>query len=222
MELVGTGKEVLDRAAWAPPDLVLLSLELPDMAGTEALSRLRERSGAPVIALAPEDSEALEVAALDAGADDCVSKPVRIAGLLARVRAQLRRAGERAAGARVVEAGDLRVDLRLREASVRGEAVLLTPMEWELLRELALRPDRVVPRRGLVERVWGREYGDDTQGLRTLVRQLRKKLEPDPAEPRYILTEARVGYRLCTRQPRPEPRLPHLGHRPPLGADAFA
>ncbi len=200
---VGTasaGKEALKWAAQHNPELVLLDLGLPDMDGIDVLGRLRGWSDAPVIVISARTEERERVRALDSGADDYMTKPFGMEELLARTRANLRRVGPPQAGpdSGVLELGRLRIDTAAHKVTVDGSEVRLTPIEWGLLWELASSAGRVVEHRRLQERVWGGDYAIGTEGLRTYIKQLRKKLEPDPTRPRYIQNEPGVGYVLRT------------------------
>lgn len=193
---VGLGQEGLVKAACWHPDLVVLDLGLPDMDGIEVIRRLREWSAVPIIVLSVRERESEKIAALDAGADDYVTKPFGLGELVARMRAALRRA----AGSRdepLVRTGGLTVDLAHRTVTVDGREVKLTPTEYEILKHLAMNPGRVVTHRQLLRAIWGPGYDEETHYLRVYVSQLRRKVEPDPARPRYILTEPGVGYRLA-------------------------
>jgi two-component system, OmpR family, KDP operon response regulator KdpE len=185
VETADTAEGALAALAANPPDAVVLDLVLPDGSGTAVCRELRTWSSAPVIVLSVVGDEAEKVAALDAGADDYVTKPFGVEELLARLRAALRRAD--APADPVVEVGELRIDLEKRSVSVGGEPVQLTPHEFALLRVLTM----------LLREVWGRGYGDESHYLHVYVSQLRRKLEPDPARPRFILTEPGAGYRLA-------------------------
>ncbi|MEW5935355.1 MAG: response regulator [Bacillota bacterium] len=192
---VGLGQEGLAKAACWRPDLVVLDLGLPDIDGLEVIRRLREWSAVPIIVLSVRERESEKIAALDAGADDYVTKPFGLGELLARMRAALRRA----AGSRdepLVRAGGLTVDLAHRTVTVDGREVKLTPTEYEILKHLAMNPGRVLTHRQLLRAIWGPGYEEETHYLRVYVSQLRRKVEPDPARPRYIVTEPGVGYRL--------------------------
>ena len=195
VETAETAEQALTALAANPPDAVVLDLVLPDGSGTEVTRELRTWSSAPVIVLSVVGDEAEKVAALDAGADDYVTKPFSIEELLARLRAALRRAD--APAEPVVELGDLRIDLEKRAVSVGGEPVQLTPHEFALLRVLARNPGKLLTHAALLREVWGRGYGDESHYLHVYVSQLRRKLEADPARPRYILTEPGAGYRLA-------------------------
>jgi two-component system KDP operon response regulator KdpE len=195
VETAATAEEALIALAANPPDAVVLDLVLPDGSGTQVTRELRTWSSAPVIVLSVVGDEAEKVAALDAGADDYVTKPFSIEELLARLRAALRRAD--APSEPIVEVGDLRIDLEKRAVSVAGEPVQLTPHEFALLRVLARNPGKLLTHAALLREVWGRGYGDESHYLHVYVSQLRRKLEADPARPRYILTEPGAGYRLA-------------------------
>jgi two-component system KDP operon response regulator KdpE len=192
---VGLGQEGLAKAACWRPDLVVLDLGLPDIDGLEVIRRLREWSAVPIIVLSVRERESEKIAALDAGADDYVTKPFGLGELLARMRAALRRA----AGSRdepLVRTGGLTVDLAHRTVMVDGREVKLTPTEYEILKHLAMNAGRVLTHRQLLRAIWGPGYEEETHYLRVYVSQLRRKVEPDPARPRYIVTESGVGYRL--------------------------
>ncbi len=180
------------------PDLVVTDLAMPNMDGLELCRRLRELSPLPIIVLSVRGEEKTKVEALDAGADDYVTKPFGMDELLARVRAQLRRAQTSAAAeapSTVLEDGDFRVDLEARSVSVRGSEVHLTPKEYDLLVYFVRHAGKVLTHRTLLGAVWGGNYTEQGEYLRVFVGQLRKKIELDPSSPRYILTEPWVGYR---------------------------
>ena len=189
-----TAEQALTQLAVSPPDAVILDLVLPDGRGTDIARELRTWSNVPVIVLSVVGDESEKVAALDAGADDYVTKPFGIDELLARLRAALRRGDP--SGEPVVEIGALRVDLEKRAVHVDGKLVQVTPHEFELLRALARNPGKLMTHSALLREVWGRAYGDESHYLHVYVSQLRRKLEADPARPRYILTEPGAGYRL--------------------------
>jgi two-component system KDP operon response regulator KdpE len=191
-----TAAAALEAAALRPPDAVVLDLRLPDGSGVEVCRRLREWSQAPVVVVSAVDEEEEKIAALDAGADDYVTKPYAVGELLARLRAALRRAAAPAGEPPAVRFGDVEVDLALREVARAGEPVHLTPREYRLLAELARHPGRVLTHRALLSAVWGPEYGSETHYLRVYMANLRRKLEKDPARPRHLVTETGVGYRL--------------------------
>ena len=189
-----TAEQALTRLAVSPPDAVILDLVLPDGRGTDIARELRAWSNIPVIVLSVVGDESEKVAALDAGADDYVTKPFGIDELLARLRAALRRGDP--SGEPVVEIGALSIDLEKRAVHVDGRLVQLTPHEFELLRALARNPGKLMTHSALLREVWGRAFGDESHYLHVYVSQLRRKLESDPARPRYILTEPGAGYRL--------------------------
>ncbi|MDC5697509.1 response regulator transcription factor [Intrasporangium calvum] len=188
------GATALEVAASVDPDLVVLDLGLPDMDGVDVVSTLRRRSSVPVIILSARDSEATKVAALDAGADDYVTKPFGIEELLARVRAAVRRAAP-AEDLATVETATLTIDLRAKRVLRHGVEVRLTPTEWHVLEALARSPGRLVPGRELLREVWGPSYRDETNYLRVYMAQLRRKLEEQPGAPRHLITEPGLGYR---------------------------
>jgi two-component system, OmpR family, KDP operon response regulator KdpE len=189
-----TAETALAAAALRPPDAVILDLVLPDGTGVEVCSELRTWSSAPVIVLSAVGEEHQKIAALDAGADDYVTKPVGIDELLARLRAVLRRTAP--SGDPVIEVGELVVDLEKRAVTMAGEAVHLTPHQFELLRVLAVNDGKLMTHRALLREVWGPTYGNESNLLHVNISQLRRKIEPDRARPRYLLTEPGAGYRL--------------------------
>ncbi len=199
VETAATAESALAAAALNPPDAVILDLVLPDGRGTDVCRELRRWSDAPVLLLSVVGEEREKVAALDAGADDYVEKPFGIDELLARLRAVLRRAAP--AGGPVLEIGELVVDLEKRLVTVAGRPVQLTPHEFELLRVLAQNEGKLLTHPTLLREVWGPAYGDESHYLHVYVSQLRRKIEPDPARPRYLLTEPGAGYRLVSPAP---------------------
>ena len=192
-----TGEDALEAVSREIPNLVLLDMNLPGISGLETCRALRSGSDIPVIILSVRNTEKDKVAALDAGADDYVTKPFGIQELLARIRAALRRSPSAEGGPHLVTAGDLEIDFDARRVRVRGADVRLTPKEFELLRYLVAHAGKPVTHRELLQAVWGPDYGDEPEYLRVFVNQLRKKIEPDPAKPRYLLTEPWVGYRFA-------------------------
>ncbi|HEX2807493.1 MAG TPA: response regulator [Kineosporiaceae bacterium] len=195
VDVAHTGAAALDLAAARPPDLVVLDLGLPDLDGMDVLRALRGWSTVPVVVLSARQTSDDKVEALDAGADDYVSKPFGMAELLARLRAAARRgAGEPAEP--VVETASFTVDLAMRRVLKDGEEVRLTPTEWHLLEILARNAGRVVGRRELLQELRGPYLDRETHYLRVYLAQLRRKLEPDPAHPRHLITEPGIGYRL--------------------------
>jgi two-component system KDP operon response regulator KdpE len=189
-----TGEDALANAAMKPPDAVILDLVLPDKSGTEVTRELRQWSRAPVILLSAVGDETDKVAALDAGADDYVTKPFGIDELLARLRAALRRSAP--GGDPVLEVGELKLDLDRRLATVDGNALSLTPHEFNLLRMFMQNEGKLLTHPAILREVWGPQYHDESHYLHVYVSQLRRKIEPDPARPRYLLTEPGAGYRL--------------------------
>jgi two-component system, OmpR family, KDP operon response regulator KdpE len=195
-----TGEAGLVEAATRQPDLIILDLGLPDLDGLEVIRRLREWASVPIIILSARGQERDKIAALDAGADDYVSKPFGIGELLARMRVALRHAAHGAGdlGESVVEVGELRVDLGRRQVTVAGNAVHLTPIEYRLLATLIRHAGKLLTHQHILREVWGPNQIDQAQYLRVYVAQLRRKLERDPARPRYLLTEPGAGYRLAS------------------------
>jgi two-component system, OmpR family, KDP operon response regulator KdpE len=194
---VGDGARALAAAATEPPDLVILDLGLPDMDGTEVIEGLRGWSQAPIIVLSARQAQGDKVVALDVGADDYMTKPFGMDELLARVRAALRRGGGSGADLPLVETPSFSIDLAAKEARVDGAAVHLTPTEWHVLEVLLRNEGKLVPRTQLLQEVWGPAYETETNYLRVYMAQLRRKLEPDPAHPRHLLTEPGMGYRFA-------------------------
>ncbi len=199
VEVAGTGADALRLAAGRAPDLVVLDLGLPDIEGTEVCRRLRRVSDVPIIVLSARGSEEDKVQALDLGADDYVTKPFGPGELLARIRVALRRvATEATTEAGTITAGDLVVDYDRRRVVRAGTEIRLTPKEFELLSLLARSHDRVLTHRAILAAIWGGNAVEQPEHLWTLVAQLRRKIEPDPAHPRYLISEPWVGYRFST------------------------
>jgi two-component system KDP operon response regulator KdpE len=194
VETAGTAEGALAAAAMRPPEAVILDLVLPDGTGTEVVRQLRTWSSAPVIVLSAVGDEREKVAALDAGADDYVTKPVGIDELIARLRAVMRRALPSAEPVLVI--GRLEVDLEKRELRIDGKPVHLTPHQFDLLRVFASNEGKLLTHRMILQEVWGPGYGSESNLIHVHVSQLRRKIEPDPARPRYLLTEPGAGYRL--------------------------
>lgn len=189
-----TGEEALELMRKERPDLILLDVNMPGMGGLETCREIRRASDAPIIMLTVRNAERDKVAALDAGADDYVVKPFGIEELLARIRAALRRFSPADAVPPFVSK-DLTIDFESRLVNVRGRAVHLTPKEYDVLKYLVGNQGKPLTHRRLLQAVWGPDYGNETENLRVVINQLRKKIEADPARPKYILTEPWVGYR---------------------------
>jgi two-component system KDP operon response regulator KdpE len=200
------GEEALEKFRTESPDLVLLDLNMPGIGGLETCRALRTGSDVPIIVLSVRNSERDKVEALDAGADDYVTKPFGIQELLARIRAAMRRAPGGEQGPRTIRTEDLEIDFDARTARANGKAVRLTPKEFELLRQLVMNGNKAVPHRKLLQAVWGPDYGDEVEYLRVFMNALRKKVEPNPSKPKYLLTEPWVGYRFAV--PEPEAKAP--------------
>lgn len=194
-----TGEEAVDELRAQRFDLVLLDVNMPGMGGLEACKAIRHNFDLPIIMLTVRSAEKDKVEALDAGADDYITKPFSTPELLARIRAALRRTPLAIEGAptRLALADGVEIDFLSRRVAARGREVRLTPKEFDLLRYLVAHANRTVPHRELLQAVWGPEYGGELEYLRVFVNQLRKKIEPRPAHPQYLLTEPWVGYRFC-------------------------
>jgi two-component system, OmpR family, KDP operon response regulator KdpE len=190
-----SAREALDSAAVRPPDAAIVDLVLPDGDGVEVCRSLREWSELPIVVLSAVGEEAEKVRALNAGADDYVTKPFGPSELIARLNAVLRRAVPKDESEPVVAAGGLELDLMAHELRRNGQPVHLTPIEFDLLRTLMRNRGRLMTHRALLTEVWGPAYASDTQTLRVHVANLRRKIEPDPGAPRYITTDPGVGYR---------------------------
>ena len=195
-----TGRDGLTEAKARNPDLILLDLGLPDMDGSEVIRRVREWTTTPIVVLSARDQEQMKVAALDLGADDYVTKPFGVNELLARMRTALRHAARPPGDVLepVFTVGDLKVDLGHRQVFVSGTEIHLTPIEYKLLTTLIRYAGKVMTHRQLLKEVWGPLHVEEGHYLRVYMRQLRNKLEKDPAQPRYLITELGVGYRLRT------------------------
>lgn len=191
-----TGEDALEIAPREMPSLVLLDMNMPGIGGLETCRALRSGSDIPVIILSVRNTEKDKVAALDAGADDYVTKPFGIEELLARIRAALRRSPLSAdSGPRTFHSSDLEIDFSTRQVRAHGVDVRLTPKEFDLLRYLVQNEGKPVTHRELLQAIWGPDYGNEPEYLRVFVNQLRKKIEANPAKPKYILTEPWVGYK---------------------------
>jgi len=189
-----TGEDALESMRKERPDLILLDMNMPGMGGIEACRQIRRTSDAPIIMLTVRNAERDKVAALDAGADDYVVKPFGIEELLARIRAALRRYSPGDTLPSFVSK-DLTIDFETRQMTVRDRIVHLTPKEYDVLKHLVANQGKPLTHRRILQSVWGPDYGEETENLRVVINQLRKKIETDPARPKYILTEPWVGYR---------------------------
>ena len=194
VEEATTKREALDAVSVRPPDAIVLDLVLPDGDGIEVCKEIRRWSQVPIVVLSAVGDERQKVRALDAGADDYVTKPFGSEELLARMRAVLRRRSED--GDSAVRVGDLEIDLADRAVRRNGEQLHLTPIEFDLLSKLAEHPGRLVTHRQLLQEVWGPGYEDETHYLRVHFAHVRAKIEPDPSNPRFVITEPGIGYRL--------------------------
>jgi two-component system, OmpR family, KDP operon response regulator KdpE len=194
VETAATASEAVMKASLRPPEAIILDVLLPDGRGTDVCRELRGWSTVPILVLSAVGEEAEKIAALDAGADDYVTKPFSGDELLARLRAALRR--NRLASGPVVEVGELSIDLEKRRVTMAGTEVALTPIEYDLLRLLAENEGKLLTHPAILREVWGPAYREESNYLHVYVSQLRRKIEPEPARPRYILNQAGVGYRL--------------------------
>ncbi|WP_366923369.1 response regulator [Metallumcola ferriviriculae] len=195
VEEAGLGQEGLERVALFHPDLVILDLGLPDIDGFEVIDNLREWSQVPVVILSVKEQEEDKVRALDAGAADYVTKPFGMGELLARIRVALRHAAN-TEDEPVIGLGELTIDLAHRQVIVSGKEIRLTPIEYDILKNLAQHAGKVLTHRQLLSAIWGKEYQNQHHYLRVYIGQLRRKIEPDPTQPTYIITDPGVGYRL--------------------------
>jgi two-component system KDP operon response regulator KdpE len=194
VDLAPDGERALDVAARHHPDVVVLDLGLPGIDGVDVIRGLRGWSQVPIVVLSVRDAEGDKVAALDAGADDYVTKPFGMDELLARLRAALRRTIPSEEEA-LVETADFTIDLAAKKVRRDGEEIRLTPTEWHLVEVLVRNRGRLVAQTQLLQEVWGPQYHDETNYLRVFMAQVRRKLEPEPAQPRYFITEPGMGYR---------------------------
>jgi len=195
VHLAKDGVEALEVAERVLPDVIVLDVSMPEMDGIEACRRIREWADMPIIILSVRGDEKDKVRALDGGADDYVTKPFDIEELLARIRVALRRSTGRAVAAPIFTAGDLEVDLSKRLVKRRGQIVKLTRTEYELLAYLVSNCGKIVTHTDLLHNVWGPEYGNEREYVRVFIGQLRRKIEDDSSNPRFIVTESRIGYR---------------------------
>ena len=195
VRVAGDGEFALQTFRDWPAALVITDLAMPNMSGLELCRQLRKVSEVPIIVLSVRGEETTKVEALDAGADDYITKPFGMDELLARIRATLRRAPTADAGSQILEAGDFRIDLEAHSASQQGKDLRLTPKEFDLMVHFLRNADKVLTHRALLGAVWGGDYTGQTEYLRVFIGQLRKKIEPEPSAPRYIVTEPWIGYR---------------------------
>ena len=195
VRVASDGESGLDLFRDWKPDLVITDLSMPEMSGIEVCREIRKTSEIPIVVLSVKGEERTKVEALDAGADDYITKPFGMNELLARVRATLRRAPDEKKEEMLLEIGDFSIDLIKHQAFVRGKEVHLTPKEFELLTYLMKNHDKVLTHRTLLGAIWGGDYTGQTEYLRVFLGNLRKKIEPNPSKPQYILTEPWIGYR---------------------------
>lgn len=201
-----TGEEALETLREDSPDLILLDINMPGIGGMATCREIRAVSDAAIIVLSVRDSENDKISALDAGADDYITKPFSVNELMARIRANLRRLPTLSdQTAPIVVSEELTVDLSQRHVIAKGQPVRLTPKEFDLLQYLVSNANKPIAHRKLLQTIWGPDYGDQVEYLRVFVSQLRKKIEADPARPRYILTEPWVGYRFAMPENQPVP-----------------
>lgn len=200
IDLVNSGELGLEVAAKKKPDVVIVDLGLPRMSGLEVIRSLRQWTEIPIIVLSARDTEFDKIGALDAGADDYVSKPFGMGELLARIRAALRRSNS-VEELPIIATADFTVDLVAHRVTTRDGDARLTPIEWSLVEVLVRNSGRLVSSRELLRTVWGPEYGDETNYLRVHMAHIRRKIEPEPALPRYFLTEPGMGYRFVNESP---------------------
>jgi two-component system KDP operon response regulator KdpE len=200
--LAASAREGLDLAAHEHPDVVILDLGLPDMDGVNVATALRGWSTVPIVVLSARDAEPVKVAALDAGADDYVTKPFAMNEFLARLRAALRRAAP-TEQERIVATADFSIDLGAKQVHRGGQQVHLTPTEWQIVEVLVRNRGRLVTQQQLLQQVWGPQYERETHYLRIYMSQIRRKLEPDPSRPQYFITEPGMGYRFVVEESNP-------------------
>ena len=195
VDAAASGEDALRRAADHPPDAVILDLGLPGIDGIDVIRGLRGWTNVPIIVLSVRDAEREKIAALDAGADDYVTKPFGMGELLARLRAALRRDLDTVSELPVIETADFTIDLAVKSVMRAGAAVKLTPTEWGVVEVLVRHRGKLVTQTQLLKEVWGPQYGEETNYLRVFIAQVRQKLEPEPSKPRYFITEPGMGYR---------------------------
>jgi len=194
----GTAAEALKRITAEQPDIVVLDLGLPDGDGKDVIRKVRQWSDVPIVVLSARDRDSEKIEALDLGADDFVNKPFSIGELMARLRAALRHRMQRQSETPVLRAGDIEIDIPRHRITRAGEEVKLTPKEFDLLSFLARHAGKVVTHRQILEEVWGPAHGGDTQYLRVYINHVRQKIEADPEDPKIVITEPGIGYRVAT------------------------
>jgi two-component system KDP operon response regulator KdpE len=199
------GQDGIELAVRERPDLILLDVNMPDMSGLEACSKIRLSLSTPIIMVTVRNSERDKVLALDSGADDYVVKPFAMGELLARIRAALRRSSPSEPLPKI-ETSELRIDIERRIVDVRGQRIHLSPKEFDVLRTLVMQEGKPLTHKRLLQTVWGPDHAEETENLRVVINQLRKKIERDPAHPSYILTEPWLGYRFQLTSPASEHR----------------
>ena len=197
--LAQDGSEAVEMAARLLPDVIVLDVNMPRMDGIEACGRIREWANTPIIILSVREEEKDKVRALDEGADDYVTKPFGVEELLARIRVALRHSTQTTVDSPVLTIGPLEVDLSRQLVKLRGQVVKLTRTEYQLLAYFVSNIEKVLTHRDLLHNVWGPEYGEETEYVRTFITQLRRKIEDDPSDPRFIVTEPRIGYRFVNQ-----------------------
>jgi len=210
IDAAATGEDALRRAADHRPDAVILDLGLPGIEGIDVIRGLRGWTNIPIIVLSVRDAEREKIAALDAGADDYVTKPFGMGELLARLRAALRREPDAGSDLPMVETPDFTIDLAVKRVMRAGEEVKLTPTEWGVVEVLVRHQGKLVAQTQLLREVWGPQYGEETNYLRVFIAQIRRKLEPHPSSPRYFITEPGMGYRF--QIPNPDEEQPGPGN----------
>jgi two-component system KDP operon response regulator KdpE len=192
------GNDGINLTTAIKPDLIILDLGLPDVDGKTVVTTIREWSEVPIIILTARDQEQEKIDVLDAGADDYITKPFGVGELMARIRVSIRRAAH-SEDEPVINCGDLSIDLALRRVTVGGREVKLTPTEYDIIKVLGQHVGKVLTHKQLLKAVWGNSYGEDTHYIRVYIGQLRRKIEDNPTQPRYIITESGVGYRLMCK-----------------------
>ena len=201
IRIANSGEMALEIMKDWQPSMIITDLSMPSIDGVQLCRTVRASSQVPILVLSVRDKEQQKVEALDAGADDYVTKPFGMNDLLARVRANLRRVPPESEADPVIEVGDFRIDTAAHKVTVRHNEVRLTPKEFDLLKFLAEHANKPIAHRKLLQTVWGPDYGEEVEYLRVVVNQLRRKIEPEPSKPKYLLTEPWVGYRFATETP---------------------